>query len=144
METATGLPVRWVGVNSNHAVDTTAAHVDNHKINQKHYAPCLHSPGSAADQLSGSDSQQCLLLHRSPCSMDPGLRQWAESKKMQGNGQRIGNCARLIWLAQQLSVTIEQETARCFRRCSMQSMLLTNTDSNQAATEEPNEPLWCA
>ena len=34
--------------------------------------------------------------------MDPGLRQWAQPGKMQGNGQRIGTCARFTWLPREL------------------------------------------
>ena len=45
-----------------------------------------------------SDSQQCLLLQRSPCLMDPGLRHWAQPGKMQDNERRIGTHARLTWL----------------------------------------------
>ena len=72
-------------------------------------------------QPSGRTSQRCLLLQQGPGAMDPGLRQWAQPEKMQGNKQRVGNNARLTWLAQQLSITVEQvkgKTLQTFLQCN--------------------------
>ena len=50
-------------------------------------------------QPFGRSSQRCLLLQQGPGVIDPGLSQWAQPEKMQGNAQRIGTHARRFrWL----------------------------------------------
>ena len=89
-KTATCLPT------SNHKVDVTTANMDDHKyIRDTVQLVCslqgLQPPGSAEVQRCGLDSQQCLLLQRSPCVMDPGLRHCTQPGKMQHNETQIEN-----------------------------------------------------
>ena len=97
--TATGLPVRWIGGISNHAVDTTAAHVHNHrKIRSIAHLVCSLQGQQPRNDVIQTRSSACLFINR--VSRCDGLCASVYASK-EGEGQWTADWkqrARLTWL----------------------------------------------